>query len=123
MKYLHSGVSNFAYIESYFERDFFNIRTVIFKLILKTFVTGIAHVRSYELIVAASCWIGLNKGLRTVFMALVIPSYVPLARLPAATGLQLLFAGIFYFVVGPFIGLYHLNAIVIRPYVIFESKN
>lgn len=53
---------------------------------------------------AASCWIGLNKGLRTVFMALVIPSYIQLDRLPAATGLQLLFAGIFYFVAGPLVG-------------------
>ncbi|XP_037028665.1 uncharacterized protein LOC119068909 isoform X2 [Bradysia coprophila] len=65
----------------------------------------VAHIRSYEAVIAASCWIGLNKGLRTVFMALVIPSYVPLARLPAATGLQLLFAGFFYFSVGPLIGV------------------
>lgn len=54
-----------------------------------------------------SCWIGLNKGLRTVFMALVIPSYVPLDRLPAASGLQLLFAGIFYFIMGPIIGIFY----------------
>ncbi|KAJ6640357.1 Monocarboxylate transporter 14, partial [Pseudolycoriella hygida] len=65
----------------------------------------VAHFRTYKAVIAASCWIGLNKGLRTVFMALVIPSYVPLSRLPAATGLQLLFAGIFYFVVGPLIGV------------------
>lgn len=37
-------------------------------------------------------------------MALVIPSYVPLHRLPAASGLQLVFAGIFYFFVGPLVG-------------------
>lgn len=65
----------------------------------------IAHFSTYEAVIAASCWIGLNKGLRTVFMALVIPSYIPLERLPAATGLQLLFAGIFYFVAGPLVGL------------------
>jgi len=52
------------------------------------------------------CWIGLNKGLRTVFMALVIPSYIPLDRLPAATGLQLMFSGIFYLVMGPVVGKY-----------------
>lgn len=50
--------------------------------------------RSYTAILAAFCWIGVGKGLRTVFMALVIPSYVPLHRLPAASGLQLVFAGI-----------------------------
>lgn len=57
---------------------------------------------------AAFCWIGLGKGLRTVFMALVIPSHVPLHRLPAASGLQLLFAGIFYFVMGPVVGEFTL---------------
>lgn len=72
----------------------------------KNYISGIAHFHSYEAVIASSCLIGLNKGLRTVFMALVIPSYVPLARLPAATGLQLLFAGFFYFVVGPLIGSY-----------------
>lgn len=55
-------------------------------------------------ILCAFVWIGLGKGLRTVFMALVIPSYVPLHRLPAASGLQLIFAGIFYFFVGPLVG-------------------
>lgn len=53
----------------------------------------------------AFAWIGLGKGLRTVFMALVIPSYVPLDRLPAASGLQLVFAGLFYFVMGPVVGM------------------
>lgn len=65
---------------------------------------AIAHFHSYPAVLAASVWIGLNKGLRTVFMALVIPSHVPLHRLPGATGLQLLFAGMFYFTVGPVIG-------------------
>lgn len=53
-------------------------------------------------------WIGMNKGLRTIFIALVIPSHVPLHKLPGATGIQLLFAGIFYLSVGPIIGMYIL---------------
>ncbi|XP_059616358.1 uncharacterized protein LOC132261528 [Phlebotomus argentipes] len=65
----------------------------------------LAHFQSFWIVVAVFCCIGLGKGLRTVFMALVLPSYVPLDRLPAATGLQLLFAGIFYFAVGPLVGL------------------
>lgn len=79
----------------------------------------IAHFHSYPAIIAASCWIGLNKGLRTVFMALVIPSYIPLSRLPGATGLQLLFAGIFYFVMGPVIGKrMHMTSDIFTLYVI-----
>lgn len=65
----------------------------------------ITFYRSYTAILAAFCWIGVGKGLRTVFMALVIPSYVPLHRLPAASGLQLVFAGVFYFLVGPLVGM------------------
>lgn len=71
--------------------------------------TAIAHFHSYPAVLMASVWIGLNKGLRTVFMALVMPSYVPLERLPAATGLQLLFAGMFYFTVGPVIGKWKIE--------------
>lgn len=48
--------------------------------------------------------IGLGKGLRTVFMALVIPTYVPLEKLPGATGIQLVTAGIVYLSLGPVVG-------------------
>ncbi|XP_055639974.1 uncharacterized protein LOC129777621 [Toxorhynchites rutilus septentrionalis] len=65
----------------------------------------LAHFHSYPAVLATACWIGLNKGLRTVFMALAIPSHVPLERLPGATGIQLLFSGVFCLVVGPIVGL------------------
>lgn len=78
--------------------------------------------QSYAAILCAFCWIGLGKGLRTVFMALVIPSYVPLHRLPAASGLQLIFAGIFYFFAGPLVGAFHLmNATSIFELVLMEN--
>lgn len=69
-------------------------------------LTVITFFRTYTAILCAFCWIGLGKGLRTVFMALVIPSYVPLHRLPAASGLQLISAGIFYFFMGPVVGMF-----------------
>ena len=53
--------------------------------------------------------IGFGKGLRTVFMALVIPTYVPLEKLPGATGIQLLTAGIVYLTLGPVVGRYFFN--------------
>lgn len=68
-------------------------------------VSVITFFHSYNSILIAFVWIGFGKGLRTVFLALVIPSYVPLNRLPAASGLQLLFAGIFYIVAGPVVGM------------------
>lgn len=78
---------------------------------------AIAHFHSYPAVLMASMWIGLNKGLRTVFMALVMPSYVPLERLPAATGLQLLFAGFFYFTVGPVVGECTNGIVAIRTHI------
>ncbi|XP_037726558.1 uncharacterized protein LOC119557744 [Drosophila subpulchrella] len=50
-------------------------------------------------------WMGLNKAFRTVFWSLIIPGYVPLKRLPAAAGLQLLMSGTFSMIFGPLIGL------------------
>uniref|UniRef100_A0A182PPC3 Major facilitator superfamily (MFS) profile domain-containing protein n=1 Tax=Anopheles epiroticus TaxID=199890 RepID=A0A182PPC3_9DIPT len=64
----------------------------------------LAHFHSYGVVLVIACWIGFNKGLRTVFMALAIPSHVPLDRLPGATGIHLLFAGFFYLIVGPVVG-------------------
>lgn len=60
---------------------------------------------SYAVAIAVFCFIGTGKGLRTVFMALVIPSHVPLDRLPGATGLHLLFSGMFYMLAGPIVGV------------------
>jgi hypothetical protein len=67
-------------------------------------ISVLAHHQSYETTLYTACWMGFNRALRTVFMALVIPSHVPLNRLPAATGLQLLFSGCFYLCCGPVVG-------------------
>ncbi|KAH8275775.1 hypothetical protein KR026_008817 [Drosophila bipectinata] len=67
--------------------------------------TVVACTRSYSMILASFVWIGLCKGIRTIFWPLIIPGYVPLNRLPGASGLQLLISGIFTLVGGPFVGL------------------
>ncbi|KAH8235801.1 hypothetical protein KR032_007814 [Drosophila birchii] len=60
---------------------------------------------NFYAMMAIFLWLGLNKAFRTVFWSLIIPSYVPLKRLPAAAGLQLLMSGTFSMVFGPLIGL------------------
>ncbi|KAH8304105.1 uncharacterized protein [Drosophila kikkawai] len=67
--------------------------------------TVVACTRSYHLILGSFVWIGLCKGIRTIFWPLIIPGYVPLNRLPAASGLQLLISGLFTLIGGPFVGL------------------
>lgn len=77
----------------------------IYHSFLSVSSTVLAHCSTYGVVIAIFCWIGIGKGLRTVFMALVIPSYIPLDRLPGATGLHLLFSGIFYMLSGPIVGV------------------
>nr|CAD7596359.1 unnamed protein product [Timema genevievae] len=50
--------------------------------------TLLAHLSThYHLILAISVLLGVSKGIKAVFQALIIPNYVPLERLPAASGL------------------------------------
>lgn len=64
----------------------------------------LAYCQSYWAVLLVAVIIGFGKGLRTVFMALVIPTHVPLHKLPGATGIQLLTAGIVYISLGPVVG-------------------
>uniref|UniRef100_V5GMZ1 Monocarboxylate transporter n=1 Tax=Anoplophora glabripennis TaxID=217634 RepID=V5GMZ1_ANOGL len=51
--------------------------------------------------------LGLTKGARAVFQSVIIPKYVPLEKLPAANGLNMLFTGVVSLMVGPIIGAIH----------------
>ncbi|XP_017792640.1 PREDICTED: uncharacterized protein LOC108574542 [Habropoda laboriosa] len=64
----------------------------------------LAHVQDFGVILAVAVLIGAGKALRTIFMALVIPTHVPLSRLPGATGIQLLTSGIISLTLGPVVG-------------------
>lgn len=64
----------------------------------------VAFTSSYEVMIGVFLLIGFGKGFRTIFSPLIIPSYVPLNRLPAASGLQLIFNTIFSFAMGPILG-------------------
>lgn len=61
-------------------------------------------IRNFYSMIVIFIWMGLNKAFRTVFWSLIIPGYVPLKRLPAAAGLQLLMSGLFSLACGPLIG-------------------
>ncbi|XP_073834417.1 uncharacterized protein [Musca autumnalis] len=59
---------------------------------------------SYYLVLVIFILIGFGKGLRMILAPLLVPSYVPLNRLAAATGLQLVFNSFVSFTVGPLLG-------------------
>ncbi|XP_048517261.1 uncharacterized protein LOC109533592 isoform X2 [Dendroctonus ponderosae] len=65
----------------------------------------LVHTQTYTWSLLVAVIIGAGKGLRTIFIALVIPSYVPLERLPAASGLQLATSGLLFVILGPVVGL------------------
>ncbi|XP_017484098.1 PREDICTED: uncharacterized protein LOC108372829 isoform X2 [Rhagoletis zephyria] len=60
---------------------------------------------SYRITLALFVLIGFGKGFRTIFSSLIIPTYVPLKRLPAASGLQLVCNTLFSLSFGPILGV------------------
>ncbi|KAJ8947358.1 hypothetical protein NQ318_002884 [Aromia moschata] len=65
--------------------------------------------KSYLMVFICCSLIGLTKGSRAVFQSVIIPKYVPLEKIPAATGLNMLFTGVVSLVIGPIIGAIHDN--------------
>ncbi|XP_061396619.1 uncharacterized protein LOC133332251 [Musca vetustissima] len=86
---------------------------------------AVTLTNSYYLVLAVFILIGFGKGLRMIFAQLLIPSYVPLNRLAAASGLQLIFNSIVSFTVGPLLenqDMYqNINGIVLASTVLQET--
>ncbi|XP_025835434.1 monocarboxylate transporter 9-like isoform X1 [Agrilus planipennis] len=61
-------------------------------------------VQGFTLLLVSAVCMGIFRGLRTIYMNLVIPSYVPLEKLPGASGIQLFLNGIMFLVGGPILG-------------------
>lgn len=66
--------------------------------------TGLLFARSYHEILYVAMGLGLAKGVRSVYMSLVVPSYIPLERLAAASGIQMVTNGIIILSMGSFVG-------------------
>ncbi|XP_053950584.1 uncharacterized protein LOC128858383 isoform X1 [Anastrepha ludens] len=60
---------------------------------------------SYYVTLGLFVLIGFGRGFRTIFSSLIIPTYVPLKRLPAASGLQLVCNTLFSLSFGPLLGV------------------
>lgn len=66
--------------------------------------SGLTLTSEFYGVVLVVAFFGLSKGVRAVFMPLVIPNYVPLGKLPSAQGLQNVMNGLFLMMLGPVIG-------------------
>lgn len=55
-------------------------------------------------LIAIALGLGVAKGFRSVYLNLVIPTYLPLERLPSASGIQMLTKGLVLLLLGPLLG-------------------
>lgn len=60
---------------------------------------------NYTEIMIAAVVLGIAKGVRNVYMSIVIPSYVPVERLAGASGIQMMANGLAMMLLGPLLGL------------------
>nr|XP_012228865.1 PREDICTED: uncharacterized protein LOC105675935 [Linepithema humile] len=61
-------------------------------------------VNSFVTLMAVAIGLGLAKGIRSVYMLLIVPTYVPLQKLPNASSIQMVSNGIFLMCGGPILG-------------------
>ena len=66
--------------------------------------SSLLFARSYNEILFVAMGLGLAKGVRSVYLSLVVPSYIPLERLAAASGIQMVTNGIIILSMGSFVG-------------------
>ncbi|XP_055538342.1 monocarboxylate transporter 13-like [Wyeomyia smithii] len=72
---------------------------------LIVFRFSILIARNYAEMIAVAFFLGVAKGVRTVYMGLVIPSYIPIKRLPSASSIQMMMNGVILMMIGPLVGL------------------
>lgn len=66
--------------------------------------SGLLFTNSYQEILIVAIGLGVAKGVRSVYLGLVVPSYIPLDRLAAASGIQMVANGIILLSMGSFVG-------------------
>lgn len=64
-----------------------------------------------EMIIICSA-LGVAKGIRSVYMSIVIPSYIPIDRLASASAIQLFGNGVVMMCIGPVLGLFYAVALI-----------
>ncbi|XP_011862365.1 PREDICTED: uncharacterized protein LOC105558992 [Vollenhovia emeryi] len=71
--------------------------------------TSLLFAYSFTTMLAVAIGLGAAKGIRSVYMALVVPTYVPIQKLPNASGIQMLTNGMILMSAGPMLGLIRDN--------------
>lgn len=67
--------------------------------------TALIFAKSFLAVLIVAIGLGSAKGIRSVYMTLVVPTYVSLEKLPSASGIQMLINGVILMCAGPILGL------------------
>lgn len=70
---------------------------------------ALIFINSFTSVLIVAVGLGMGKGIRSVYMTLVIPSYVPIQKLPGASGMQMLTNGLILICAGPILGVIRDN--------------
>jgi len=97
----------FRFLAPFFS-DYYKIQArdmyMIALIMLLSSRTSLVLTQTFQAVLVVAVALGVSKGVRTVYMTIVIPSYVPIERLPAAAGIQMVVNGILLMAFGPLIG-------------------
>lgn len=58
----------------------------------------------FKSLIMLSVGLGVAKGIRTVYMVLVIPEYVTIEKLPSANGIRMVANGVMLILLGTIVG-------------------
>lgn len=71
--------------------------------------SSLIFTNSFLSVLMVAIGLGLAKGIRSVYMTLVVPSHVPIHKLPSASGIQMLINGVILTCAGPILGVIRDN--------------
>ncbi|PNF41717.1 hypothetical protein B7P43_G03458 [Cryptotermes secundus] len=98
----------FRFLAPFFS-DYYKIQArvmyIIALIMLLSSRTALIFSQSFKAVIVVAVALGVAKGVRTVYMTIVIPCYVPIERLAAASGIQMVVNGVLLMAFGPLIGL------------------
>ena len=66
-------------------------------------------VNGFISLIIVAVGLGAAKGIRSIYMSLVIPCYVPIDKLPNASGIQMIVNGVILLCAGPVLGIMRDN--------------
>ncbi|XP_017763115.1 PREDICTED: uncharacterized protein LOC108552931 [Eufriesea mexicana] len=75
-------------------------------------------VDGFASVIAVAIGLGAAKGVRSIYMTLVIPCYVPIHKLPNASGIQMIVNGVILLSAGPMLGVMRDSFGSYRPCII-----